>query len=240
MKRTTTTALALVLATATAGAVTGTSVAAPPEQDSVTTCSEVSTADTNARTGRGPRSGGGGGAQAARSGAGGGAQAQSRSGSGRGAGVGSDPVPEVEDATVSSEVAAQLLYLVEEEKFAGDVYEVAGSLYGDRVFGNIAAAEDRHTDAVRELLDRYDLGDPSDTEAGVFTDAALQRLYDALSARVAQGRDEAVAVGVDIEERDIKDLEELLSADLPADVAQVAENLLAGSQRHLAAFQRQA
>ena len=45
-------------------------------------------------------------------------------------------------------------------------------------------------------------------------------------------------MGVDVEVKDIADLEEAMELDAPADVTAVLGNLLAGSKRHLAAFQR--
>jgi hypothetical protein len=165
-------------------------------------------------------------------------------GAGPGSGTGdhADLPPAVPGATVTDEVAAQLTYLIEEEKLAGDVYALGESLYGARVFTNIARAEDSHADEVRVLLDRYDLPDPTvGAAAGVFTDTDLQALYDTLAEQVRASWSDAVAAGILIEETDIADLQVLLDeGELPADVRAVAENLLAGSQRHLAAFQRQA
>jgi hypothetical protein len=150
--------------------------------------------------------------------------------------------PAVPGATIDDALAEQLTYLVEEEKLAGDVYELARSRYGARVFGNIARAEDNHADAVRVLLARYSVADPTvDAAAGEFTDPELQSLYDSLAAQVRSSWSEAVAAGILIEQTDIADLEELLAGDdLPSDVREVTEHLLSGSQRHLAAFQRQA
>jgi hypothetical protein len=154
----------------------------------------------------------------------------------------SDIPPAVEGAEITDEVAAELLYLAEEEKLAGDVYDLAATLYGVRIFDNIGRSEDNHLAEVRVLLDRYDLDDPTaDAAAGEFTNPELQKLYDTLAAQVKQGWDQAVAAGILIEETDIADLQVLLEkSGLPADVQAIAESLLAGSQRHLAAFQRQA
>jgi len=146
----------------------------------------------------------------------------------------------VPGAAVTDEVVAQLVYLVEEEKLAGDVYELGQATYGARVFTNIARSEDSHADEVRELLDRYGITDPTiGAPAGVFVDEDLQALYDDLARQLTTSWPEAVDAGILIEETDIADLRELLAEDLPADVQAVAENLLAGSERHLAAFQRQ-
>jgi hypothetical protein len=148
----------------------------------------------------------------------------------------------VPGATISDEVAEELAYLVEEEKLAGDIYELAHSLYGMRVFDNIGRSEDNHQAEVRTILERYEVADPSaGAKPGQFKDADLQAMYDQLAAQVREGRDQAVAAGVAIEKADIADLEKLIAAGvLPSDVKSVAGNLLAGSTRHLAAFERQA
>ena len=201
--------------------------------------------DTSQGVGRGPGRGhgrGGGGQQPGTTGMGG-------SGMGRGAGGGSgsgsgdhtDLPAAVPGATITADVAEQLTYLVEEEKLAGDVYALAESLYGDRIFLNIGRAEDHHADEVRVLLDRYGLNDPTtDAGPGQFTDPELQTLYDTLSDQVRSDRSAAVEAGILIERTDIADLEKLAASDLPDDVRAVVDNLLAGSERHLAAFQRQA
>ena len=140
---------------------------------------------------------------------------------------------------VTSDLEAQLLYLIEEEKLAHDVYTVLGDLWGGNVFVNIAASEISHQDAVATLLVEYDLADPRSDEIGVFTDPDLQSLYDQLVADGSQSRAAAIDVGVLIEQTDIADLTRALD-DAADDVAVVLERLLAGSQNHLAAFERQA
>jgi hypothetical protein len=179
-----------------------------------------------------------------------GAQQQGRGGPGQGNGAhgggstgGARALPPPDpDARLTDAMAEQLRYLVEEEKLAGDVYDLAATRYSVRVFSNIGRSEDRHQADVRALLARYDLDDPTaGAAAGTFEDDALQALYDRLAAQVGKGQDRAVAAGVLIERTDIADLRDLLDeGGLPSDVKVVVERLLAGSQRHLAAFQRQA
>lgn len=41
------------------------------------------------------------------------------------------------------------------------MYAVLGEQWGTKAFTNIAAAEQTHTDAVKALLDRYEIADPS-------------------------------------------------------------------------------
>lgn len=133
----------------------------------------------------------------------------------------------------------ELVFLREEEKLARDVYLALYDEWGVSVFKNIAASESRHMASVKTLLDRYGVEDPvcADTP-GVFADAGLQTLYNEL---VTQGRlsvEQAYGVGVAIEEMDILDLKEIIAISTHRDVTRVAENLLAGSENHLAAFTR--
>lgn len=146
--------------------------------------------------------------------------------------------PPLADAA-SGDVDAQLLYLIEEEKLAHDVYTVLGDLWGGNIFTNIAASEISHQNAVATLLVDYDLADPRSDVIGVFTDPDLQALYDQLVADGSQSRAAAIDVGVLIEQTDIADLQSTLDG-APDDIAVVVERLLRGSTNHLAAFERQA
>ena len=106
-------------------------------------------------------------------------------------------------------------------------------------FTNIAAAETTHTEAVRTLLGRYGIDDPTvDLAPGEFVDPSFTALYDDL---VAQGRTsltEALRVGALIEETDIADLATWTNRiDEPA-ILTVYGSLNAGSENHLRAFDR--
>ena len=146
----------------------------------------------------------------------------------------------VPGATITEEVALELTFMVEEEKLARDVYELAKEAWPDaRVFANINRSESTHMSEVQVLLERYGVDDPTKgNPAGVFEDDGLQALYNDLADRVGASREAAAQVGVDVEVKDIADLEEAMELDAPADVTAVLGNLLAGSERHLAAFQR--
>lgn len=164
-----------------------------------------------------------------------------RAGSGQRPGAGADVPAPVPGASISDEVSEVLVFMVQEEKLARDVYRLASSQYPDRVFSRIAASESQHMMAVGALLDRYGIGDPTDgARAGEFADPTLAELYDSLADQVSTSRDEAVQAGITVERTDIADLRQALEMDAPADVDAVLSNLLAASQRHLAAFQRNA
>ncbi len=143
----------------------------------------------------------------------------------------------VAPATISPAEAADLQFMREEEKLAHDVYVTLYEKWDLRLFNNIAASEQKHTDAVAVLLDRYDIADPvTGNDAGEFTDADLQALYDQLVAQGSQSIAKALKVGAAIEEIDILDLQERLAETDNAAIEQVYTNLLAGSENHLRAF----
>jgi hypothetical protein len=136
--------------------------------------------------------------------------------------------------------AAALQYMVAEEKLAHDVYVTLGEEYGLRVFTNIARSETQHQSAVARLLDKYGIKNPTlGDKIGVFDDPKLQNLYDDLVAKGMLSLQDALEVGVLVEETDIADLKEVISGNEPAAVDRVLTNLLNASYKHLAAFERQ-
>lgn len=152
-----------------------------------------------------------------------------------------DPLPTVVQAaaagTLSDAEIQGLLYMREEEKLARDVYLTLFETWGMSIFQNIASSEATHMDAVKTLIERYDLVDPvQDNGVGVFDNETLQQLYDQLVAQGSQSLGDALRVGAAIEEIDILDLEAHLAETSRADIQSVYENLLAGSYNHLRSF----
>jgi len=132
---------------------------------------------------------------------------------------------------------AGLLFMREEEKLARDVYTALYTAWGSLVFDNIGAAEQTHMDSVKLLLARHALPDPADTTApGQFTNPALQALYDSLMATGRTSVIDALKVGAEIEDVDIRDLRVLKAATGKADLLLVYENLERSSRNHLRAF----
>jgi len=149
------------------------------------------------------------------------------------------PVADVEAGPLSQEEQEALLFLREEEKLAHDVYVTLYEKWGTRVFDNISRSELRHMDSMKSLLDNYGLADPiGSNEVGVFTDPALQTLFDTLVAQGSASEAEALKAGVAVETKDIADLEALIALTTHSDIKEVAQNLLDGSRKHLAAFSR--
>jgi len=142
-------------------------------------------------------------------------------------------------AAVLSEEESGILLMYEEEKLARDVYQELYDMWGLRSFANIAKSEQVHMDEVAELVGLYGLESPVLQEAGKFTDPELQKLYDSLIAQGSVSIEEAIKVGIAIEELDIKDLQELINSSSDQNITAVYSNLLAGSYNHLESFTKQ-
>lgn len=131
-----------------------------------------------------------------------------------------------------------LQFTREEERMARDLYTLFADKYDAvPVFDRISWSEQRHFDAVGNMLVRYDVQDPSAGKAaGVYADAAIQKLYDGWKAQGLKSSDEALQAAIALETRDIADLGELIAKDNPSDVESLYTQLLAASNHHLSAF----
>lgn len=140
--------------------------------------------------------------------------------------------------TINDAEFAGMLLMREEEKFAGDVYTTLFDIHGLMTFARISEAEQTHAEAMRLLLDRYDIADPAEgLGVGEFMNQELQGLYDYLVAVGETTLLDALYVGAEIEELDIADLTRLeQEIDANEDIALVYANLKRGSRNHLRAF----
>ncbi len=137
---------------------------------------------------------------------------------------------------LSKEQKDGLKFMFEEEKLARDVYITLGKLWNHRTFLNIQKSEQRHMNAIKRMLEKYDLPVPAtEDEVGKFENEDLQALYNELIAQGKSSLADALNVGVLIEETDIKDLKERIE-NAPADIKRVYSNLMRGSYHHLRAF----
>ncbi|SMO57747.1 hypothetical protein SAMN06265174_102431 [Dietzia kunjamensis subsp. schimae] len=140
---------------------------------------------------------------------------------------------------LSAEEAETLSMMREEERLAHDLYVALGEAWPDRRFDTISAAEARHGEATATLLANHDLPDPSvGSTPGVYAYPELQELYDAWVERGLTSKSEALAVGAELERRDIADLEAAMEATEQPDLDAVYQHLRDGSEKHLAAFER--
>lgn len=149
-------------------------------------------------------------------------------------------VDSLPNQSLSQDEIDGLLLMREEEKLARDVYQTLYDTWGIRIFANIAQSEQTHTEAVRDLLEKYNLTDPvTDDTIGVFVNQDMQTLYDSLTEEGKLSEVDALRVGATIEDLDINDLEDLLEQTDNEDITLVYENLARGSRNHLRAFTRQ-
>ncbi|MBI1932502.1 MAG: DUF2202 domain-containing protein [Ignavibacteriales bacterium] len=138
---------------------------------------------------------------------------------------------------INSDENEGLVFMREEEKLARDIYLVLYKKWNANVFNNISKSEQKHTDAIKILLDKYQITDPviSD-EVGVFSNPDLQALYNTLIEKGNTSLIEALKVGAAIEEIDILDLQKNLEKVDNEDITYVYNNLMRGSRNHLRAF----
>ncbi len=149
----------------------------------------------------------------------------------------SDPAYAYQTDILLDDEVSDLIWMREEEKLARDVYLTLFEIWDLNIFKNIASSEQKHTDAVKTLLDAYELPDiVADDTVGVFANSELQKLYDDLVEKGSQSLAEALLVGGLIEELDILDLQEAIEKTEREDILQVYNNLLNGSYNHLQAF----
>jgi hypothetical protein len=138
---------------------------------------------------------------------------------------------------LSAVEAEGILFMREEEKLARDVYLTLYDQWQMQVFTNIADSETTHMEAVKTLIERYELDDPAEgREIGEFANEELQVLYDRLVEQGSRSLVDALKVGAAIEEIDILDLQEYVAQTGNRDIQTVYDNLLRGSRNHLQAF----
>ncbi len=234
------------IAAAVAVGVVGTGVVAVPAVLAAGDSSAPGTSSVQPGPGNGPGWGmrggpgtGGGFGRGGGFGMGGGVQGGAGAG-GRYGAAAPDDCPMVDADAQGSLTDAQKRTLqgnAEEEKLAHDVYVQLAKSSGDLRFTRIATAETRHLAAVRELLDRYDVADPTKglTEGEFKTQAVAddyQRLVHEGSASLA----DALRVGGQIERADIAALEKAQKGLDAPDVATMYAHLQRASQMHLRAF----
>ena len=151
-----------------------------------------------------------------------------------------DFISDISKSDLSEEEKAGLILMREEEKLARDVYVTLGEKWNLPMFSNIHRAEQIHSDAVKALLDRYDLEDPIKNDAtGIFTSPELSGLYKKLVDMGSASLMDALKVGATIEDLDIKDLNELLVKTDNEDIKVTYKFLNKGSRNHMRAFSRQ-
>ncbi|MBU2549395.1 MAG: DUF2202 domain-containing protein [Proteobacteria bacterium] len=142
--------------------------------------------------------------------------------------------------SLNDEEKQGMRFMIEEEKLARDVYLVLYDQWKIPAFSNIAQSEQQHMNAIRALLTKYELPDPTaGAERGEFKDADLKALYLKLVQSGRQSEAAALHVGATIEDLDIRDLQENIKKTDNQDIRTVYQNLTKGSRNHLRAFNGQ-
>ena len=153
-----------------------------------------------------------------------------------------------------------LAFMREEEKLARDVYIELSAMYPDHpIFGRIDDSEQRHTDAVKAMIEKYGLDDPSANDnVGVYTGEDygwyFTGKFSQLVDRASVSELEALYVGAFIEELDMMDINQcpmvIVETDNGinsvtecgkvytdnTDVANLYASLLDGSDSHLESY----
>ena len=137
-----------------------------------------------------------------------------------------------------TEAIASLLFMIEEEKMAMDVYETLYTQTGLAIFNKIASSEEKHMEALINAATKLGV-DTSflSTEVGIFTNETISTLYEDLIAQGSVSTEAALGVGALIEQTDIADLQAIISDNSVTLLGQVYTHLLTGSEHHLSAFE---
>jgi hypothetical protein len=147
-------------------------------------------------------------------------------------------VPAAAPAELSAAEVATLRYMREEEKLAHDVYAVLAAK--GVAFARIQQAERRHFEVIGWQLERFGIPDPAAGKgAGELQDPSLRKLYAELVERGSRGPREALAVGLEIEEHDIVDLERAIQQTSRPELRRVYSNLQRASRNHLRELHRE-
>ncbi|MGA5298404.1 DUF2202 domain-containing protein [Nucisporomicrobium flavum] len=160
-------------------------------------------------------------------------------GSGYGMGRGTATCPgfgvQAAKGTLTAAQQTTLQSMAQEEKLAHDLYATFAGRQGTAPFAHLAMSENHHLTAVRTLLQRYALTDPTaGRPAGRFTDPAVQAAYDRLLAQGGASPEAARTAGRQVERDDIAALKAASAGLTAPDVQQLYTMLLSASEQHLA------
>lgn len=130
-----------------------------------------------------------------------------------------------------------LLFQIDEERMARELYEAFGKKHALSVFTNISSSEARHEAMFLAIAKRAGVTPPASTP-GIFTSKEVQSRYDALLKLGLETPEAALRASAFVEEQDIVDLRDLAKATDQADLRLAATNQERASGHHLAAFVR--
>lgn len=137
--------------------------------------------------------------------------------------------------TLTSSEEQHLLYMLEEEKLAHDVYTQLNITWNQNPFTNIIGSEQSHIDAIANLLTQNGIT-YTILPAGVYNNPVLQNLYNQLVAQGQISLVDAFTVGMTIEDVDIYDLNEYKTQTTNTSILAIYDWLICGSKNHMRAF----
>lgn len=138
-------------------------------------------------------------------------------------------------APLSDPDKSGLLFMLEEEKMARDVYIYLFDTWGLTQFENINESEASHVNAVASTLDKFNVPYTILVE-GTYNNSELQDLYFTLIEQGEVSAVEALKVGATIEDLDIVDLQQFMDATSNPKILKLYERLQCGSRNHLRSF----
>lgn len=140
-----------------------------------------------------------------------------------------DMIDDIEPSDLDATEIDLLAKQYEEEMMANELYLSFYEEYGVETFKNIAESEAKHMEAVKALLDRYELPTPTNYDH-------IQDLYDDLKAKWALSLKDALEVWVNIEIVDIDDIITAIKASDNDDIRTVLVNIWGASYNHMRGF----
>lgn len=136
---------------------------------------------------------------------------------------------------LSEEEKASLVYMLEEEKLARDVYTHLEDKWNEILFYNIKVSEEFHINAILKILTNYNLTYDI-LMTGKFQNNKIQELYNQFIKDGDVSIENAYTVGATIEELDIVDLRKHMKETKNLSIIDVYKRLESGSKNHLRAF----
>jgi hypothetical protein len=143
--------------------------------------------------------------------------------------------------TRNLEKEKSLVFLMEEEKMARDVYSNLGVLRNYQDFKDISEEEEQHLQLIIDMAKQNEILLPEIVELdfkGKFQNVRLQNLYDELIKKAKTSLVDALEVGAWIEERDIADLELAMQNTVDENFDELYSKLKRDSENHLRTFDK--
>ncbi len=141
-------------------------------------------------------------------------------------------IDDLPNEEVSAVEETALLVVWEGQKLSRDLYETFYKMWSSQVFINMFASAQTQMDSVQLLLEKYALSVPEDV-VGTFNEPGNQALYDSMIGAGSASTNEALYVCASMEEKNVYDLQDLLSQADSVDIQTVYQNLLKSARNHL-------